>query len=462
MIMTEQGSSTSSASSASSNEDEVIAPPRELAPSRSTNPGMCQSQPVSVNPPRSRRCTPILLCPLQPSILDQNTNLSSSDLYEPQSSRPVQELSHHAKKKTSKKISFQEPVGLRAIVEYPYERYQESEEPGSERVWQRQKIRSKSAVVAPSLEPEDVSHRSRESINSIGSYGRKGGGKSRSHSISTIGSFHSQVDPVQIEDLIAMKTQIDELVSILMEKEAKLQELTSNSEDDSAMANNASSSIHPNPMEANFIRSIHSVGATLACLLAGFAMSLLGRRGATLYCTIPAYVCGYLFIGSAPSVWLIILGRFLTGIGLGLTLSVPTVYIVEITNLRVRGTLGVVPNLLCQIGIFATYVSGRWLDWSGLAFLACSVGLPFFLVVWNIPESPIYLSRCGRTEEATRVTTLLDLKTASLPVDCQPKQKLDGETHTILGSIKKLKNPEVWKPFLCGLGLMFFFQVRAN
>lgn len=115
--------------------------------------------------------------------------------------------------------------------------------------------------------------------------------------------------------------------------------------------------------------SIHSVGATLACLLAGFAMSVLGRRGATLYCTIPAYVLGYLLIGSAPSVWLIILGRFLTGIGLGLTLSVPTVYIVEITNLPVRGALGVVPNLLCQIGIFATYVSGRWLDWSGLAFL---------------------------------------------------------------------------------------------
>lgn len=226
--MTEQGSSTSSASS---NEDEVIRP-LELASSKTNPTTMYQSsQQVSVNPPRSRRCTPIFLYPVQSNVLDQNDNLPPPVPIERHSPENGGEFPLQVKKKSTKKISFQEPVGLRTIVEYPYEHGQESQERVNDRVWQRQKIRSKSVVVSPSLEPEDASNRSRESINSIGSYGRKTGGKSRSHSISTIGSFHSHFDPVQIEDLIEMKTQIDELVSILMEKEAKLQELTANSDD---------------------------------------------------------------------------------------------------------------------------------------------------------------------------------------------------------------------------------------
>ena len=65
-----------------------------------------------------------------------------------------------------------------------------------------------------------------------------------------------------------------------------------------------------------------------------------------------------------------IVGRFLTGMGLGMTLTIPNVYIVEVTDPQYRGVLGVLPNLFCQLGIFVTYVIGQWLDWSELAF-AC-------------------------------------------------------------------------------------------
>jgi hypothetical protein len=36
------------------------------------------------------------------------------------------------------------------------------------------------------------------------------------------------------------------------------------------------------------------------------------------------------------------------GIGLGLTLCIPAVYIVEISSASHRGILGVLPNLFCQ------------------------------------------------------------------------------------------------------------------
>ena len=59
---------------------------------------------------------------------------------------------------------------------------------------------------------------------------------------------------------------------------------------------------------------------------------------------------------------------FFAGIGLGLTLCIPAVYIVEISSANHRGVLGVLPNLFCQLGIFATYVTGHWLEWNTLAF----------------------------------------------------------------------------------------------
>ena len=65
-------------------------------------------------------------------------------------------------------------------------------------------------------------------------------------------------------------------------------------------------------------------------------------------------------------------GRFLTGMGLGMTLTIPNVYIVEVTDPQYRGVLGVLPNLFCQLGIFVTYVIGQWLDWSQLAFACMS------------------------------------------------------------------------------------------
>ena len=98
-------------------------------------------------------------------------------------------------------------------------------------------------------------------------------------------------------------------------------------------------------------------------------MSTLGRRGATLFCTIPCYLVGYLIVGCSTSYIMIIGGRFLAGMGLGMTLTIPNVYLVEVTDPQFRGVLGVLPNLFCQLGIFATYVMGQWLDWSQLAFV---------------------------------------------------------------------------------------------
>ena len=59
-----------------------------------------------------------------------------------------------------------------------------------------------------------------------------------------------------------------------------------------------------------------------------------------LVVTSAAYTAGFLAILLAPSAAVIYLGRFLSGLGLGLVLSTATIYIVEIASTDMRGVLG--------------------------------------------------------------------------------------------------------------------------
>ena len=64
--------------------------------------------------------------------------------------------------------------------------------------------------------------------------------------------------------------------------------------------------MHLFPLCVLFSDSAHSFGATVACFLAGILMSSFGRRGSTLYFTIPCYFFGYIIIGSASNYMMLI------------------------------------------------------------------------------------------------------------------------------------------------------------
>merc|ERR1711887_115487 len=160
------------------------------------------------------------------------------------------------------------------------------------------------------------------------------------------------------------------------------------------------SSIQIDHHHASWIGSIHTLGAVLGCIISIPAMARLGRRGAALYIMSLAYLVGFLLIGAAFSVEMIIIGRFCGGVGLGLTLSITPVYLVEISSLKIRGMLGCIPPLFTQIGLLATYLSGCWMDWRLLALSSVAIVILFVIFVWIIPESPVFLASKGNFEEA--------------------------------------------------------------
>lgn len=221
------------------------------------------------------------------------------------------------------------------------------------------------------------------------------------------------------------------------------------------------SSIQIDHHHASWIGSIHTLGAVLGCIISIPAMERLGRRGAALYIMSMAYLIGFLLIGAAFNVEMIITGRFCGGVGLGLTLSITPVYLVEVSSLSIRGMLGVVPPLFTQIGLLATYLSGCWMDWRTLALSGVAIVILFVIFVWIIPESPVYLASKGRFEEAEGTLAQLGRKDDLLRFFKEIQTDLNVFDMTLADSWRQYFDPRVVRPFLSCLALMFFFQATG-
>ncbi|XP_040575281.1 facilitated trehalose transporter Tret1 isoform X1 [Lepeophtheirus salmonis] len=221
----------------------------------------------------------------------------------------------------------------------------------------------------------------------------------------------------------------------------------------------SNSTIPINGQQRNFISSMHSLGATIGCLVAGMASRKFGRRGSVLIFNIPAYFIGYTSLAFARSVIYIYFGRLLCGFGIGFTLSVPTVYIVEITSPEIRGILGVLTNFFCQIGILCTYVAGYFIDWRMIAITMMIFCIPTIVFIWFIPESPVYYASIGKDDLARDTLEALGLDSSPNAIKALHERVL-GE-YNALTILRELKKPSVYKPFLNSIVLFFFFQCTA-
>jgi len=234
-----------------------------------------------------------------------------------------------------------------------------------------------------------------------------------------------------------------------------------------------SSSIEINLHHGSWIGSVHTLGAVIGCLLSIPAMDRLGRRGAALYVMSLAYLLGYLCIGFAVNVEMIIFGRLMGGVGLGLTLSITPVYLVEVSDIDYRGMLGVIPPILTQIGLLVTYVAGIWLDWKNLALSGIALVVPNIVFIWAIPESPVYLAskgffsaaedslaRLGREEVSTSFFKKVQGETQhfSSPDVFSPSPRVNRSNSV---AYRFYTHPAVWRPTIVCFAIMFFFQATG-
>ncbi|XP_075468552.1 solute carrier family 2, facilitated glucose transporter member 9-like isoform X2 [Ascaphus truei] len=145
--------------------------------------------------------------------------------------------------------------------------------------------------------------------------------------------------------------------------------------------------------------SVFALGGMLGSLLVGILVSRFGRKGTVIKSTPLVFFAGILmgFSRVLDSPEMVIIGRFITGIHSGISLSVVPMYLGEISPKNLRGFLGLVPSLFICLGVFSAQVLGlpqllgqdeHWPLFLALVVVPTFVQL--LLLPW-FPESPRYL-----------------------------------------------------------------------
>ncbi|KAJ1960729.1 hypothetical protein IWQ62_004114 [Dispira parvispora] len=164
--------------------------------------------------------------------------------------------------------------------------------------------------------------------------------------------------------------------------------------------------------------SIFTVGGLVGSLLAPTAADRWGRKCTTLFNN-AFYLFGTLAMALATNVTWLVVGRFIVGVGSGISIVVCPMYLTEIAPLAWRGTFGLFNQMGIVLGILITQALGYVLNnvpgWrfalgGSLVFSVMQIIMVLFCV-----ESPKYLA--GQTGQAIQARAALSKLRGSADVD---------------------------------------------
>nr|XP_023485025.1 solute carrier family 2, facilitated glucose transporter member 6 isoform X4 [Equus caballus] len=158
--------------------------------------------------------------------------------------------------------------------------------------------------------------------------------------------------------------------------------------------------------QASWFGSVFTLGAAAGGLSAMVLNDLLGRKLSIMFSAVPS-AAGYALMAGARGLWMLLLGRTLTGFAGGLTAACIPVYVSEIATPGVRGALGATPQLMAVFGSLSLYALGLLLPWRWLAVAGEGPVLVMILLLSFMPNSPRFLLSRGRDSEAMRALAWL-------------------------------------------------------
>ncbi|XP_011402949.1 PREDICTED: facilitated trehalose transporter Tret1-like [Amphimedon queenslandica] len=171
----------------------------------------------------------------------------------------------------------------------------------------------------------------------------------------------------------------------------------------------------------DYFGAMAPIGAIFGAAIAGFLSDVFGRK-LTLILTGLPHVIGWLFLAGSYDlqslrpvfILFLLIGRFLSGLGMGWAMLIAPIYIAEISVPVMRGFYSALPQLALSLGIPLAYCFGYSLMYHQSSLIAVGIAIFCSLVAIFIPESPRYLLSKGRREKACRVLTVLRGKKKSV------------------------------------------------
>lgn len=151
----------------------------------------------------------------------------------------------------------------------------------------------------------------------------------------------------------------------------------------------------------SWIASVHSLATPIGSFASGPIMDRWGRKPALMLAIVPLFF-GWVFLATASSHFLILVGRVVAGIAVGLIAAPAQVLLAEIAEPHLRGLLIGVPFVSYSLGILLVYFLGSFLHWREVAWAGTVLPAVSFLAIAVMPETPVYLARNNQLQKAAK------------------------------------------------------------
>jgi MFS family permease len=109
-------------------------------------------------------------------------------------------------------------------------------------------------------------------------------------------------------------------------------------------------------------------------------------------------IIGWIFVVIATNPYYLMAFRFLAGFAGGGVYVVLPLYVSEISEDRIRGTLGCLIVLITNYGVLLAYILGTFLKYEAIPWVCMPISILFLIGFWKLPDTPAYLMAKNRYE----------------------------------------------------------------
>ncbi|KAL0905084.1 hypothetical protein M5K25_027260 [Dendrobium thyrsiflorum] len=233
-----------------------------------------------------------------------------------------------------------------------------------------------------------------------------------------------------------------------------------------------------NSLEIGLVVSGSLYGALIGSFLAFTVADYLGRRRELIFSSI-VYFVGSLLTAVAPNFPVMVIGRLLFGIGIGLAMHAAPMYIAETSPSQIRGTLISLKEFFIVIGMLCGYISSSlFVDivagWRYIYAIGAPVCLVMGIGMWWLPPSPRWLLLCtvqGKVNISDVRTTAISClcRLRGQAIDDTASEEIDAILHEFSlddqhkqATFYEIFQGKCLKALIIGVGLLFFQQVTGQ
>uniref|UniRef100_A0A2S2P7G9 Facilitated trehalose transporter Tret1 n=1 Tax=Schizaphis graminum TaxID=13262 RepID=A0A2S2P7G9_SCHGA len=226
--------------------------------------------------------------------------------------------------------------------------------------------------------------------------------------------------------------------------------------------------------EASWYGSLLFIIYPVGCLISGILQNKFGKKRCMILANVPSII-GWVFLYFAQSSVLLYASTLLMGLSTGFGAGSTSSYVGEISEPRLRGSLGSLGSMALRIGSLLMYILGLFFDWktSALISMFCPITCICFIIF--IPESPIWLVAKGRNEKAEEAMCwlrgwvepekikpeFLELVQYNEVSGTQGGCKINTDDKKLFSNLAQFKNPAVYRPLRLIL-ILFFVSYAVN